>query len=118
MSLGILGNYDDDVDLEDKIKDDDDLAEKTKRSLEAVKSSSRPSSDVESSKPKGLVSYIGGDYSDDDDDVDDEDDSDHVDDSSLSSKPSVVNLGLHETSSQNPSSVESRILTYSVFTGA
>lgn len=102
MSLGILGNYGE-ADVDDEIKDEDDLAEQTKKSLEAVKPASRPSSDVESSKPKGLVSYLGDDFSDD------EDESDHQSDDTTSTtlKPSVVNLGLNDNSNQIPSSLGS-----------
>jgi len=94
MSLGALSRYDD---AEDEIKDEDhDLVVQTKKSLEEIRGanlSSRPSSDVESvgsNKPKGLVSYIGGDYTDDDE----------SDDEKSDAKPTIINLGLHEGSNQ------------------
>ena len=95
MSLDALSRYDD---AEDEIKDEEhDLILQTKKSLEAIRgatSSSRPSSDVESvgsNKPKGLVSYIGGDYTDDEDDGND----DNNDDEDSDTKHSIINLGLH-----------------------
>ena len=88
MSLGALSRYDD---AEDEIKDHD-LILQSKKSVETTLPSSRAASDVDSAsgsenKPKSLVSYIGGDYTDDDSD---EDDDEEISDGHSASRPTIV----------------------------
>lgn len=102
MSLNALARYDD---AEDEIKDEDHsllIKTNTPDSLK-MQPPSQPTSDVESNKPKSLVSYIGGEYSDDEDS---NSDGENEDADSFSSKPSFVNLGLYD-SANALSSVES-----------
>lgn len=103
MSLDALSRYDD---AEDEIKDEDHnliLKTRTPDSLTQGRPSSQPTSDVESNKPKSLVSYIGGEYSDDEDSNSESGDTDA---DVGTAKPSIVNLGLYETANAL-SSVES-----------
>ena len=107
MSLIALSRYDD---AEDEIRDEDHNLAVVNKSPETISAhsepSSRPPSDL-GGKPKSLVSYIGGEYSDEDESSYDDDGDD--DDTPV---PSVVNLGLFDSSnvlssagSGSPSSV-------------